>query len=53
MKKVYALYHGKQRRNSERVKQNAFKTPITGVGSSQEAPITIIEAATDDLTHDD
>jgi hypothetical protein len=41
MKRVSALYHGKQRRSSERVKQNAFKKPITGPGSSQEAPITI------------
>jgi hypothetical protein len=53
MKKVSAMYHGKQRRGSERVKQNAFKTPITGVGSSQEAPIEITDAAADELTHDD
>jgi hypothetical protein len=37
MKRVSALYHGKQRRSSERVKQNAFKKPIIGPGSSQEA----------------
>jgi hypothetical protein len=53
VKKVIDLYHGKPRRSSERVKQNAFKTPITGVGASQEAPIEINEAETEDLTHDD
>jgi hypothetical protein len=53
VKKVAELYHGKPRKSSERVKQNAFKTPITGVGSSQEAPIEINEADAEDLTHDD
>ncbi|KAK2427471.1 hypothetical protein QL285_026049 [Trifolium repens] len=33
VKKVFELYHGKPRRSSERVKQNSFKKPITGVGA--------------------
>jgi hypothetical protein len=53
VKKVAELYHGKPWISSERVKQNAFKTPITGVGSSQEAPIDFNEADAEDLTHDD
>jgi hypothetical protein len=53
VKKVTELYHGKTRRSSERIKQNSFKTPITGVGSSQEEPIEIKEADEEGLTHDD
>jgi hypothetical protein len=53
MKRVSVLYHGKERRSSERVKQNAFKKPITGIGSTQEAPIVIKEAVADEMTHDD
>jgi hypothetical protein len=53
MKRVSVLYHGKERRSSERVKQNAFKKPITGIGSTQEAPIEIKEAVADEMTHDD
>jgi hypothetical protein len=41
MKRVSALYYGKETRSSERVKQNAFKKPITSPGASQEAPIEI------------
>jgi hypothetical protein len=53
VKKVADLYHGKPRRSSERVKQNCFKTPITGVGASQEQPIEIKEADDGDLINDD
>ncbi|GAU34421.1 hypothetical protein TSUD_393740 [Trifolium subterraneum] len=35
------LYHGMKRRTSERIKMNSFKTPVTGVGSSQTQPIVI------------
>jgi hypothetical protein len=54
MKRVSVLYHGKPRRSSERVKsQNTFKTPITGIGSTQEAPIEIKEVDADETPHDD
>jgi hypothetical protein len=48
MKRVSALYHGKERRSSERVKKNAFKQPIIGPGASKEAPIEITEVVADD-----
>jgi hypothetical protein len=53
VKKVSDLYHGKPRRSSERVKQNCFKKPITGVGTSQEQPIEIPESNYEDLINDD
>ncbi|KAK2450797.1 hypothetical protein QL285_009897 [Trifolium repens] len=53
VKKIADIYHGKPRRSSERVKQNCFKTPITGVGTSQEQPIEIKEADDGDLINDD
>jgi hypothetical protein len=53
VKKVSSLYHGKPRRSSERVKANWSKTPITGVGASQEQPIEIKEANDGDLINDD
>ncbi|GAU39191.1 hypothetical protein TSUD_270350 [Trifolium subterraneum] len=37
-------YHGMERRTSEMIKMNSFKTPVTGVGSSQTQPIVINEA---------
>jgi len=37
------LHHGMKRRTSERIKMNSFKTPVTGVGSSQSQPIVINE----------
>jgi hypothetical protein len=53
VKKVSDLYHGKSRRSSERVKQNCFKKPITGVGAREEHPIEIKEANDGDLINDD
>jgi hypothetical protein len=53
VKKVSALYHGKPRRSSERVKQNSFSKPITGVGASKEQPIEIKEVNDEDLIADD
>jgi hypothetical protein len=53
MKRVSALYHGKPRRSSERVKSQNFKKPITGIGSTQDAPIEIKEADADSTPHDD
>ncbi|KAK2446568.1 hypothetical protein QL285_017358 [Trifolium repens] len=53
MKRVSALYHGKPRRRSERVKSQNFKKPITGIGSTQDAPIEIKEADADSTPHDD
>jgi hypothetical protein len=35
------LYHGQRRRTSERIKMNSFKTPLTGIGSSDKQPIQI------------
>jgi hypothetical protein len=42
-KKSVNLYHGKQRRSSERIKMNSLSKPITGEGSSQKQPIVIEE----------
>jgi hypothetical protein len=37
------LYHGKQRRSSERINAKGLSKPIVGVGSSQTQPIVIKE----------
>jgi hypothetical protein len=47
------LYHGQKKRTSERIKMNCFKTPITGIGSSQTQPIEIKDTDGDVLTQED
>ncbi|KAK2456279.1 hypothetical protein QL285_003658 [Trifolium repens] len=42
-KKPVKLYHGKNRRESERIKVNQLKRPIKGVGSTAIEPIVITE----------
>jgi hypothetical protein len=41
------LYHGKQRRSSERINAKCLSKPIVGVGSSQTQPIVIKETDED------
>jgi hypothetical protein len=36
------LYHGQKRRSSERIQLNAFKKPITGIGSTDAQPIVTL-----------
>jgi hypothetical protein len=47
------LYHGQRKRTSERIKMNSFKTPMTGIGSSQTQPIEIKDTDGDVLTQED
>jgi hypothetical protein len=41
--KATKLYHGKQRRSSERINAKWLSKPIVGVGSSQSQPIVVNE----------
>jgi dynactin complex subunit len=52
-KKPVKLYHGKQRRESERIKVNQLKKPIKGVGSTATEPIVINEADEGVLTQEE
>jgi hypothetical protein len=47
------LYHGQKKRTSERIKMNSFKTPVTGIGSSQTQPIEINDTDGDVLTQEE
>jgi hypothetical protein len=51
-KKPVKLYHGKNRRESERIKVNQLKRPIKGVGSTATEPIVITEADEGVLTQE-
>jgi hypothetical protein len=47
------LYHGQKRRSSERIQLNAFKKPITGIGSTDAQPIVIKDVDEGVLTQED
>jgi hypothetical protein len=51
--KPVKLYHGKQMRESERIKVNQLKKPIKGVGSTATEPIVINEADEGVLTQEE
>ncbi|KAK2382535.1 hypothetical protein QL285_070062 [Trifolium repens] len=52
-KKQVKLYHGKIRRESERIKVNQMKKPFKGVGSTATEPIVINEADEGVLTQEE